>query len=58
MILLRNSKPRRLRMSTVLEHENPRKSTAQVPLSDEMLERFQQRAPAYDRENRFFFEDF
>jgi alkylation response protein AidB-like acyl-CoA dehydrogenase len=45
-------------MSTVLEHEKPRKSTAQVPLSDEMLKRFQQRAPGYDRENRFFFEDF
>jgi alkylation response protein AidB-like acyl-CoA dehydrogenase len=29
-----------------------------VPLSDEMLKRFQQRAPGYDRENRFFFEDF
>lgn len=45
-------------MSTVLEHEKPRRSTAQVPLSDEMLKRFQQRAPGYDRENRFFFEDF
>ena len=28
------------------------------PLTDEMLERFRQRAPSYDRENRFFFEDF
>lgn len=45
-------------MSTVLEHEKPRRTTAQVPLSDEMLGRFQQRAPGYDRENRFFFEDF
>ena len=27
-------------------------------LSDEMLERFAGRAAAYDRENRFFFEDF
>jgi alkylation response protein AidB-like acyl-CoA dehydrogenase len=27
-------------------------------LSDEMLARFHQRAPIYDRENRFFFEDF
>jgi len=27
-------------------------------LSDELLERCAQRAAAYDRENRFFFEDF
>jgi alkylation response protein AidB-like acyl-CoA dehydrogenase len=27
-------------------------------LSDDMLARFHQRAPVYDRENRFFFEDF
>jgi alkylation response protein AidB-like acyl-CoA dehydrogenase len=27
-------------------------------LTDEMLQRFQQRAPQYDRENRFFTEDF
>jgi alkylation response protein AidB-like acyl-CoA dehydrogenase len=27
-------------------------------LTDEMLQRFQQRAPEYDRENRFFTEDF
>ena len=27
-------------------------------LTDEMLKRFQQRAPEYDRENRFFTEDF
>ena len=27
-------------------------------LSDEMLERFRERAPGYDEENRFFFEDF
>ncbi|HEV2149028.1 MAG TPA: acyl-CoA dehydrogenase family protein [Longimicrobiaceae bacterium] len=27
-------------------------------LTDEMLQRFQQRAPQYDRENRFFAEDF
>lgn len=32
--------------------------TATVPLPDDMLQRFQQRAPGYDRENRFFFEDF
>lgn len=33
-------------------------TTARVPLPDDMLQRFQQRAPGYDRENRFFFEDF
>ncbi len=27
-------------------------------LSDETLERFRERAPGYDEENRFFFEDF
>src|ERR1700730_10508218 len=33
--------------------------TAREPiLSDEMLARFAQRAPTYDRENRFFQEDF
>ncbi|HET8653954.1 MAG TPA: acyl-CoA dehydrogenase family protein [Longimicrobiaceae bacterium] len=31
---------------------------ARPVLGDEMLERFAQRAPAYDRENRFFTEDF
>jgi alkylation response protein AidB-like acyl-CoA dehydrogenase len=45
-------------MSTVLQQEPPRQDAAQVPLSEEMLQRFQQRAPGYDRENRFFFEDF
>jgi len=45
-------------MSTVLDQEKRRESTARVPLSEDMLQRFQQRAPAYDRENRFFFEDF
>jgi len=28
------------------------------PLTDDMIERFAQRAPVYDRENRFFSEDF
>jgi alkylation response protein AidB-like acyl-CoA dehydrogenase len=45
-------------MSTVLDQTRRSASTAQVPLSEEMLQRFQQRAPGYDRENRFFFEDF
>src|SRR5579864_3229818 len=34
----------------------PRSSTS--VLTDEMLSRFHQRAPIYDRENRFFDEDF
>jgi alkylation response protein AidB-like acyl-CoA dehydrogenase len=33
-------------------------ATAQPYLSDDMLARFMERAPAYDRENRFFQEDF
>ena len=28
------------------------------PLTDEMLLRFQERAPGYDQQNRFFAEDF
>lgn len=32
--------------------------TAETVLTSAMLERFHQRAPEYDRENRFFFEDF
>ena len=32
--------------------------TASTILSDGMLERFRARAPGYDRENRFFQEDF
>ena len=33
-------------------------SAAQTFLSDEMLNRFAQRAPRYDRDNTFFAEDF
>lgn len=44
-------------MSTVLE-TTPREAAARVPLPDEMLQRFEQRAAGYDQENRFFFEDF
>ena len=33
-------------------------TTSGSVLSDEMLARFHERAPVYDRENRFFFEDF
>jgi len=33
-------------------------SVATSPLSDDMLQRFHERAPIYDRENRFFDEDF
>jgi alkylation response protein AidB-like acyl-CoA dehydrogenase len=32
--------------------------SSKSPLTDQMLERFAARAPAYDRENRFFAEDF
>jgi alkylation response protein AidB-like acyl-CoA dehydrogenase len=32
--------------------------TRNGPLSDDLLHRFHERAPAYDRENRFFAEDF
>jgi hypothetical protein len=32
--------------------------TASSILSEEMLQRFSERAPGYDRENRFFQEDF
>ena len=35
----------------------PRTETTEV-LTDEMLARFDERAPTYDRENRFFAEDF
>ena len=38
--------------------ELPRAHTRPDPLTDEMLERFAARAPQYDRENRFFTEDF
>lgn len=34
------------------------RTTPPAPLTEEMLLRFQQRAPGYDRENRFFSEDF
>ncbi|MGH7444584.1 MAG: acyl-CoA dehydrogenase family protein, partial [Longimicrobiales bacterium] len=44
-------------MSTV-DQELRAERIARVPLPDDMLQRFQQRAPGYDRENRFFFEDF
>ncbi len=33
-------------------------ATTTSPLTDEMLARFAERAPAYDRDNRFFQEDF
>lgn len=33
-------------------------STTKPLLTDEMLARFNERAPAYDRDNRFFHEDF
>jgi hypothetical protein len=33
-------------------------SVQRAPLTDEMLARFDERAPIYDRENRFFDEDF
>ncbi len=33
-------------------------ATSSTLLSDEMLARFAERAPVYDRENRFFQEDF
>ena len=35
-----------------------RASTSTSPLSDEMLARFDERAPGYDRDNQFFDEDF
>ena len=44
-------------MSTVLETTS-RGAAARVPLPDDMLQRFEQRAAGYDQENRFFFEDF
>lgn len=44
-------------MSTVLETKS-RGAAARVPLPDDMLQRFEQRAAGYDQENRFFFEDF
>src|SRR5687767_1044844 len=33
-------------------------ATAELNLSDDMLQRFRERAPGYDSENRFFQEDF
>ena len=41
--------------SNVTELRTP---TPSAPLTDDMLERFAARAPQYDRENRFFTEDF
>ncbi|MGH8179020.1 MAG: acyl-CoA dehydrogenase family protein [Steroidobacter sp.] len=38
--------------------ELPRAPARATPLTDEMLARFAARAPQYDRENRFFTEDF
>jgi alkylation response protein AidB-like acyl-CoA dehydrogenase len=38
--------------------ELPRPHTPMNALTDDMLERFAKRAPQYDRENRFFTEDF
>jgi alkylation response protein AidB-like acyl-CoA dehydrogenase len=38
--------------------DRPTRTGIQVPLPEDMLKRFQQRAVGYDRENRFFFEDF
>ncbi len=35
-----------------------RAGTLDAPLTDEMLARFDERAPTYDRENAFFTEDF
>ena len=37
---------------------DPRTQTAEQLLTDDMLARFDERAPVYDRENRFFDEDF
>ena len=45
--------PRLARVTTLLSAP-----LATSPLTDEMLERFRERAPIYDRENRFFEEDF
>lgn len=45
-------------MSTATKERETGKSGGQSPLTEEMLDRFAQRAPGYDRENRFFFEDF
>jgi alkylation response protein AidB-like acyl-CoA dehydrogenase len=42
---------------TTLTHV-PSVSAPEAILSEEMLTRFRQRAAAYDRENRFFHEDF
>lgn len=44
-------------MSTVLETKSHGTAT-RVPLPEDMLQRFEQRAAGYDQENRFFFEDF
>lgn len=40
--------------ASAASHRSPDRS----PLSEEMLHRFRQRSPIYDRENRFFTEDF
>src|SRR5579862_2725833 len=42
----------------VARAEAPSRHAAQTPLTDDMLKRFESRAPTYDRENRFFDEDF
>ncbi len=36
----------------------PMRSTSRSPLTEEMLARFESRAATYDRENRFFDQDF
>ena len=41
-----------------MTQETTPRGAAVSPLSDEMLERFWERAPGYDAENRFFDEDF
>ncbi|HEX6133139.1 MAG TPA: acyl-CoA dehydrogenase family protein [Longimicrobiales bacterium] len=43
-------------MATTLEQ--PTRTVPRPVLTQDMLERFQQRAPGYDRDNRFFYEDF
>jgi alkylation response protein AidB-like acyl-CoA dehydrogenase len=45
-------------MATIVEPRSETSAPAGPVLTDEMLSRFQQRAADYDRENRFFFEDF
>jgi alkylation response protein AidB-like acyl-CoA dehydrogenase len=54
----------RITLASILLHEELPLSIATTPttaatlLTDDMLSRFRQRAPVYDRENRFFDEDF